>query len=132
MLLLLFGGCNTVLIATVKHYYFKSEIFKRCFLRWKQLWKKFLDAKNLKKLLILKDICPEYLKLELHANGSKTVTTANVQLLLKLTATFTAHAQNKFIAKQHFHYKVVNGYFIFKNQAQFFFIISFSMPIWLL
>jgi len=46
---------------------------------WKQSWKKSLKEKKPKKTLVLKDLCPEYLKFVHHANGWKTATTANAQ-----------------------------------------------------
>ena len=51
-----------------------------------------------KKFLIHKDICPEYMTLEHHANGWKTVMMANAQHSQKSTETFTAHAPSKSIA----------------------------------
>jgi hypothetical protein len=79
MLLWLFGDCNTVLIVTVCLNYFQLEILKGV-LVWKQSWKKFLNDKNHKNILILKDICPEYMTSGHHANGLKIAMTVNAQL----------------------------------------------------
>jgi hypothetical protein len=77
---------------------FSIRILK-VFLKWKQFWKKFLNDKNQENLIILKDICPEYMKSDHPVNGLKIATTANAQLSRKLTATFTAHAPTKSIAR---------------------------------